>query len=282
MIKQRFSKSVSNLAEKSIELNLVNAKMQSVWNLFIIPYQAIFFLIAGWIHIQKGTPTVGTLLAFNNFISFLIYPLMSLLGSVANLGNMFASKQRVWTILYGNNDRQKKVTVQSASGDIVLQSIHFSYGEGEKVLQDVSFTIPEKKTTIVWGRSGSGKSTLAKLLLGLYQPIKGTITFVDQGYGAEVTACSKRMSLLEQQPFIFEGTIRANILLGRPDASETQLRKAASNACISTRIEQFPQGYDTVLDEKTPLSAAGCHKPFQVIRPFSFAPRSFLRFAIIV
>lgn len=254
MVKQRFSKSVSDLAEKAVKLDVTNARMLSVWNLIMIPYQAVFFLVTGWIHIQKGSPTVGTILAFSNFISFLVYPLMSLLGSVADVGSMLASKQRVWRILSGSQGRQKVLAAQSATGDIVLRNINFSYDEGQNVLNDVSFTIPGKKTTVIWGCSGSGKSTLAKLLLDLYQPTGGSITFAGQGSDAGSAGFSKRISLLEQQPFIFEGTVKANVLLGQPDADEEQLRRAASNACIAERLEQLPKGYDTILDEKTPLS----------------------------
>ena len=128
----------------------------------------------------------------------------------------------------------------------------FGYG-GQKVLEDVSFTIPQGSTFAILGGTGSGKSTLVHLLDRLYEPDEGSgaITIGGRNIQAFRRDClRKQIGLVLQEPFLFSRTIRENIAVTCPDAPEKEVREAASVACVDEAITEFPEGYDTVIGER--------------------------------
>ena len=138
------------------------------------------------------------------------------------------------------------------SGDIVFDHVTFGY-EGQNVLDDASFTIPQGSTFAILGGTGSGKSTLVHLLDRLYDlgEDQGSITIggVDL---REIRRDSLRsqIGLVLQEPFLFSQTIRENIAATRPDASDEELRRCAQIACVDEAIADLPNGYDTIVGER--------------------------------
>lgn len=254
-VKQRYSETLSVLANKAVERDVAQAKMQNVWDLIMTPYQAVFYLWAGSMYLRTGAPSLGTIIAFSSFVSFLIYPMMSLFGGLSEIGQIMASKKRVAFLLEEKEEADKPLSVQCmAAGDIVIRNVSYSYSEGKKALDGISCTIPGGKTTILWGPPGSGKSTLAKVILGLYQPDSGTVSWTDGNTPKSVEACRTRIAFLEQRPFIFAGSIKDNLLLGVGNCPQERMESATAQAGIADRISAMPDGYSTVLDERTPLS----------------------------
>lgn len=254
-VKQRYSETLSVLANKAVERDVAQAKMQNVWDLIMTPYQAVFYLWGGLMYLRTGAPSLGTIIAFSSFVSFLIYPMMSLFGGLSEIGQIMASKKRVAFLLEEKEEAKKPLSVQCmATGDIVIRNVSYSYSEGKKALDGISCTIPRGKTTILWGPPGSGKSTLAKVILGLYQPDSGTVFWTDGNTPKSVEACRTRIAFLEQRPFIFAGSIKDNLLLGVGNCPPERMESATAQAGIADRISLMPDGYSTVLDEKTPLS----------------------------
>ncbi len=133
--------------------------------------------------------------------------------------------------------------------DIVFQNVSFGY-DSRPVLRDVSFTIPEKSTTAIVGPSGSGKSTLCNLLARFYAPQSGSITV--GGHDLREFTCDsllRNISMVFQNVYLFHDTIRANILFGKPDATEAEMIAAAKQARCHDFIMALPDGYDTVIGE---------------------------------
>ena len=252
--RQRCSGTLAGLAEKAIQKDVANAKMQSVWNLIMTPYQALFYLWAGLAYLNHGTPSLGTIIAFSNFVSFLIYPMMSLLGGLSGLGQIQAGRKRLSTLLDWQDTAPSGTPQQPARGDIRIRNVCFSYDQGKEVLRDVSCTIPGGKTTVLWGAPGSGKTTLAKLILGLYKPDSGSIVWQSGEQEYDVEQCREKIGFLEQHPFLFAGSIRDNLLLGMKNTSPERMKLAAQYAWIEEKILSMPDRYNTVLDEKVQLS----------------------------
>ena len=252
--RQRCLKTLAELAEKAVRKDVANAKMQSVWNLIMTPYQALFYLWAGLAYLNHGQPSLGTIIAFSNFVSFLIYPMMSLLGGLSGLGQIQAGRKRLSSLLDKSETAESRMPQQPARGDIRIRNVCFSYDQEKEALQDVSCTIPGGKTTVLWGAPGSGKTTLAKLILGLYKPDSGSIAWQSGDREYDAGECGKRIGFLEQHPFLFAGSIRDNLLLGMKDTPPEKMKLAAQHAWIEEKILSMPDRYNTVLDEKIQLS----------------------------
>lgn len=133
--------------------------------------------------------------------------------------------------------------------DIEFSHVEFGY-DVRKVLDDVSFTIPEKTSTAIVGSSGSGKTTICSLLARFYDTDKGTIKI--GGHDIKEMTCDsllKNISMVFQNVYLFNDTVRANLLFGNPDASEKDMINAAKKACCHDFIMKLPYGYDTVIGE---------------------------------
>ena len=138
------------------------------------------------------------------------------------------------------------------AGDIVFDHVTFGY-EGQTVLEDVTFTIPQGSTFAVLGGTGSGKSTLIHLLDRLYdlEEGQGRITIGGTDIRKIRRDCLRRqIGLVLQEPFLFSQTIRENITATRPGAPEEELRHAAAVACVDEAITEFPEGYGTMVGER--------------------------------
>ena len=133
--------------------------------------------------------------------------------------------------------------------DVAFQHVDFSYGE-RKILQDVSFTIPEKTSTAIVGPSGSGKTTICNLIARFYDVDSGSIQV--GGHDVRDLTCDsllQHVSMVFQNVYLFHDTIRNNICFGKPDATQEEIIAAAKKACCHEFIMALPQGYDTVVGE---------------------------------
>ena len=133
--------------------------------------------------------------------------------------------------------------------DIQFDHVDFGY-DTRRVLKDVSFTIPEKTSTAIVGPSGSGKTTICSLLARFYDPQGGRITL--GGHDLREFTCDSllsNISMVFQNVYLFHDTIRANILFGRPNATEAEMMEAAKKACCHDFIMALPNGYDTIVGE---------------------------------
>jgi ABC-type multidrug transport system fused ATPase/permease subunit len=150
---------------------------------------------------------------------------------------------------------------------VELREVSFKYGCRANVLDEVSLTIPAGKTVAILGESGSGKSTLLKLLMGFYHPTEGQVLIdgVDLR-DFELASLRDRIGLVSQEPFIFNGTVRHNIALGRPDASPEQVLQAARAAGLGEFIAGLPERFETVIGERGANLSGGQRQRLAIAR----------------
>ena len=150
---------------------------------------------------------------------------------------------------------------------IELREVSFRYGYRANVLEKVNLRIPAGQTVAFVGESGSGKSTVLKLLMGFYAPTEGRILIdgVDM-QDFELASLRSRIGLVSQEPFIFNGTIRENIALGRPDATLDEVLKAARAAQLDAFIASLPARYDTVIGERGANLSGGQRQRLAIAR----------------
>jgi ATP-binding cassette subfamily B protein len=161
----------------------------------------------------------------------------------------------------------RKVPFTGIRQAIELREVSFRYGYRTNVLEHVTLRIPAGQTIAIVGESGSGKSTVLKLLLGFYTPTEGRILIdgVDMQDFA-LASLRSRMGFVSQDPFIFTGTVRENIALGRPDATLAEILEAARAAELDPFITSLPERYETVIGERGANLSGGQRQRLAIAR----------------
>ena len=220
---------------------------------FLTCLQVMVILVVGTVLAVRENMSLGSFVAFISYNEALTWPVRSLGRVLSEMSKAGVSIDRVGYILKAPEEQDSPQAEDAPiAGDIVFDHVTFGYGE-QKVLEDVSFTIPQGSTFAILGGTGSGKSTLVHLLDRLYdlEPGQGSITIG----GRDIRSIRrehlrKNVGLVLQEPFLFSRTIRENIAATRPDAGEEAVRRVAGIACVDEAITEFPQGYDTVVGER--------------------------------
>lgn len=249
---ERFNEKNSQFSRLWIQLG----KLMSVYwasGTLLTALQVMVVIVVGVMETVSGHMTLGAFLAFITYNEALTWPVRSLGRVLADMSKAGVSMDRVGYILNAPEETDEPDAADAeASGDIVFDHVTFGYGN-QKVLDDVSFTIPQGSTFAVLGGTGSGKSTLAHLLDRLYEleEGKGTITIGGRNIRLfQRDSLRRQIGLVLQEPFLFSQTIRENISATHPDASEEDVREAAKVACVDEAIMEFPDGYNTVVGER--------------------------------
>jgi ABC-type multidrug transport system fused ATPase/permease subunit len=215
---------------------------------------SVVLLIFGGRALLQGTLTIGNFFAYILYLGVLMIPASSLVGLGSQLASGLGSLDRIQEILGEQpetKDATRRIQIGRIRGDILFQNVSFEYVPGKLVLQDVSFFAGAGSISALVGRSGAGKSTLMSLIAAFMNPVQGRV-FIDGAELTEITLDSYRRQLgvVWQDNFLFDGSIRENIVFGRPRASESEMLKAAEAAYVHEFAEQFPQGYNTIIGER--------------------------------
>ena len=215
--------------------------------------QVMAVIVVGTIETVEGRMTLGGFIAFVGYNETLAWPVRALGRVLSDMSKAGVSMDRVGYILKAPEETDGADAEElELTGDIVFDHVTFGY-EGQTVLEDVTFTIPQGSTFAVLGGTGSGKSTLIHLLDRLYdlEEGQGRITIGGMDIRKIRRDCLRRqIGLVLQEPFLFSQTIRENIAATRPGAPEEELRHAAAVACVDEAITEFPEGYGTMVGER--------------------------------
>ncbi len=246
----------SNLFFNQLHVSLQRDRLAAGIDTAMLAIRAGSPLVLLWVGallVLNGTMSLGTMLAFNAIAIAFLVPLASLVSNGQRLQLVGAHLERLTDVLAAEPE-QKLYGVKAApllTGQIELKHVSFRYDPNAPlVLRNISLTIePGQKIALV-GRSGSGKSTLAKLLLGLYLPTTGEILY--DGISLQNLnwrSLRSQFGVVLQEPFLFSGSIRQNIMVNNPSISLEQVIQAAKVAEIHEDIVQLPMGYETRIAE---------------------------------
>jgi ATP-binding cassette, subfamily B, bacterial len=220
--------------------------------------------------VAKGSLSVGSLLAFVSLMQYLVYPFMGLASCWSSFQRSVSAFERVWEVLDSPAAFYRlpaPLRSSAAALTIELRDLTFAYHHGTKVLEHVNFTIPAGKVTAIVGPSGAGKSTLFKLMLGLYKPDFGDIWFNHKSIQQlNQTELRSFMAYVPQETYLFDGTIRENLLHGYPEATKLELIKAAKDANIHDFIMSLPQRYDSEIGERGVRLSGGQKQRISIAR----------------
>ncbi|MCG1122696.1 ABC transporter ATP-binding protein/permease [Staphylococcus epidermidis] len=220
-----------------------------------------------------GSITVGTLAAFVGYLEQLFGPLRRLVSSFTTLTQSFASMDRVFQLMDEDYDIKNGIGAQPikiSKGQIDLKHVSFKYNENEKeVLHDINLTINKGETVAFLGMSGGGKSTLINLIPRFYDVTQGEILIDHHNVKDFLTGSLRnQIGLVQQDNILFSDTVKENILLGRPDATDDEVVEAAKMANAHDFISNLPNGYDTEVGERGVKLSGGQKQRLSIARIF--------------
>jgi ATP-binding cassette subfamily B protein len=233
----------------------------------------------GGIQVFAGTTSVGTIMAFVNYVFSTMFPVMMLAMMAGQISSASASAKRIMQVLNAEPDVQDKTEALKLSdieGKVVFKDVEFSYSEdgGDPVLRDLNFTAEPGENVAILGSTGSGKSSLINLIPRFYDVTKGQVTI--DGYDVrdvEMESLRGNIGISLQEVSLFSGTIRDNIRYGRPDATQEQVEKAAKAAQAHDFIMGFPNGYDTMVGERGTNLSGGQKQRLAIARALLIKPK---------
>lgn len=227
--------------------------------------------------IMNDTLTFGDFLAFTLYLGFMIAPIVQMSNIGSQLTEAFAGLDRTEEIMnmpLESDDKTRDITLGTIHGEMIFENVSFSYEPGKPVVREVSFKAPAGSVTALVGTSGSGKTTIASLAASFLNPESGKIT-IDGHDLQRVTLQSYRSQLgvVLQDDFLFEGSIRENILFPRPDATEEQLMAAVHTAYVHEFTDRFEDGIDTLIGERGVKLSGGQRQRIAIARAVLADPR---------
>ncbi|MEQ8359012.1 MAG: ABC transporter ATP-binding protein [Cytophagales bacterium] len=232
--------------------------------------------IGGYFIIQ-GDMTFGDFLAFTLYLGFMIAPIVQMSNIGSQLTEAFAGLDRTEEIMQMNPeqvDKNRPIKLQSLKGDIIFENVSFSYIENKEVIKNISFKAPEGSVTALVGSSGSGKTTIAGLAATFLNPDSGLITIDGQDLSkVDLESYRKHLGVVLQDDFLFEGTIRENILFPRPGANAEELEEAVQGAYVNEFTDRFEDGLDTVIGERGVKLSGGQRQRISIARALLAKPK---------
>ncbi|HDC6739313.1 TPA: SAV1866 family putative multidrug efflux ABC transporter [Staphylococcus aureus] len=221
----------------------------------------------------SGSITVGTLAAFVGYLELLFGPLRRLVASFTTLTQSFASMDRVFQLIDEDYDIKNGVGAQPIEikqGRIDIDHVSFQYNDNEApILKDINLSIEKGETVAFVGMSGGGKSTLINLIPRFYDVTSGQILIDGHNIKDFLTGSLRnQIGLVQQDNILFSDTVKENILLGRPTATDEEVVEAAKMANVHDFIMNLPQGYDTEVGERGVKLSGGQKQRLSIARIF--------------
>jgi len=270
--------------ERGVERLFLNVK-KSLTSTSLVTSSATFLLgLAstgimgiGSYMIMHGDLTYGDFLSFTLYLGFMIAPIVQMSNIGSQLTEAFAGLDRTEEIMNlppEEDSSVRTISVSELKGHIQFDKVSFAYEPGKDVLHQISFDAPPGTVTALVGTSGSGKSTIAGLVATYLTPTEGTITVDGINLSmVKLDSYRSQLGVVLQDDFLFEGTIRENILFPRPDASEEDLQQAVRAAYVDEFSNRFEKGLETVIGERGVKLSGGQRQRIAIARAVLADPR---------
>jgi subfamily B ATP-binding cassette protein MsbA len=231
---------------------------------------SVIIMGVGGTLILRGEMTVGDFVAFTLYLAFLITPIVQMSNIGTQMTEAFAGLDRMEEILdmeREGEEERRTVVLGEVRGDLSFEDVTFAYEEGKDVLHDVSFEAHAGTVTALVGSSGSGKTTVAGLAASFRTPTRGVVRVDGRDLSTvELRSYRRQLGVVLQDEFLFEGTIRENILFARPDAGEERFRAAVAAAHVDEFADRFEKGLDTLIGERGVRLSGGQRQRVSIAR----------------
>ena len=246
--------------------------IETIWEV-LIPLAATGLLLYGGYQIIAERLTLGDLMMFLVYLTMLLDPLATLAGSAVSFQNNLAGLDRVLDVLAVEEElpsRSGAVTLENTKtrGAVSIRDVSFTYpGSDVRVLKNVSLEISPGETVALVGRSGAGKTTLTNLIARFYDPSSGSICLDGRDLQEiELSSYRSLLGIVEQDVFLFDGTIRENIGYAKRHPTDQDIVAAATAAAAHEFIKRLPEGYDSIIGERGVKLSGGQRQRLAIAR----------------
>ena len=244
---------------------------------FLLGLASVGIMGMGGSMIIDGTLTTGDFLSFTLLLGFMIAPIIQMSNIGSQLTEAFAGLDRteeIMNIESESDNELRKIYLEEISGDVEFKNVFFSYDIGKEVLHGISFIAPKGTVTALVGSSGSGKSTIASLVASFINVEKGSVLIDNNNINhINLNSFRNQLGVVLQDDFLFEGTIKENILFPRPDANEDQLLNAVNAAYVNEFTDRFSDGLDTLIGERGVKLSGGQRQRIAIARAMLADPK---------
>jgi len=223
------------------------------------------------------TWTVGDYFSYNMFLAIMVMPIFQIVNIGTQLTEAFAGLDRTREImaeLEENQDPRRTLKMPPIEGNVQFENVEFAYEQDKPVLHGISFEAEPGTVTALVGSSGSGKSTIISLLCAFHTPTSGQVLVdgIDLA-GVDLNTFRSQLGVVLQDSFLFDGSIRENIMFSRPEATEEQFLFACRTARVDEFAERFPEGYETIVGERGVKLSGGQRQRLSIARALLAQPR---------
>ena len=277
----RVTKAYTN-SEKEVEKFTVNSSGRAYSAMarfhssttFVTDVFNVFILIAGGLFLYSGRISFGDYSTFIVSVNLFLGPVNTLIGFMEQFQNGTSGFRRFVEVMEEEpeEDRENAKELESVSGEIEFRNVTYAYGENTDVLKNVNMHLPKGRKLALVGPSGGGKTTICHLLPSFYKlkDETGGAILIDGTDIRDITLDSLRrnIGIVQQDVFLFVGTIKDNILYGRPDATDEEIIEAAKKANIHDYVMTLPNGYDTEIGERGVRLSGGQKQRLSIARVF--------------
>ncbi len=273
---QTFEKGVDKLFQ-NVKKSLTATAIMTSSSTFLIGVATTGIMGIGGYYMMAGSMTAGEFLFFTLILGFMIAPIVQMSNIGSQLTEALAGLDRTEELMNmeaEEDDRHRTVALETVQGAMAFEKVSFAYEEGKSVLNDISFKVPKGTVTALVGSSGSGKSTIAGLSATFLNPTEGLITIDGQDISKiKLNSYRKHLGVVLQDEFLFEGSIRENILFPRPNATEDELQNAVKAAYVNEFTDRFDQGLDTLIGERGVKLSGGQRQRLAIARAILANPK---------
>ncbi|MGJ8736737.1 ABC transporter ATP-binding protein [Zobellia laminariae] len=271
-----FEKGVDRLFQ-NVKKSLTATAFMTSSSTFLLGIATTGIMGIGGYKIMMDELTIGEFLTFTFLLGLMVAPIVQMSNIGSQLTEALAGLDRteeLMNMIPESDEENRTIVLDDIKGDIVFDDVSFAYEEDKEVLHNISFEVKSGNVVALVGSSGSGKSTIAGLAATFLNPQSGKIT-IDGKDVAKVNLNSFRQHLgvVLQDDFLFEGTIRENILFPRPNASEEQLQQAVLAAYVNEFTDRFEEGLDTLIGERGVKLSGGQRQRIAIARAVLADPK---------
>src|SRR5437667_2454834 len=246
------------------------------WGLLEAGISVVIVWFGGYLNIV-GRATVGDIMAFQWYMFLLLNPVWNIVNSFSELQRSLAAMERVFEVLAMDDDKPDKPDARDAprvAEELYFENVEFEYRAGQPVVRDFAVTVPGGSVVALVGRSGAGKTTVTDLVARFHDPTRGRILLNGTDIrDFRLATYRDLLAIVQQDVFLFDGSVRENIAYGRHDATEAEIEDAARRANAHEFIVRLPEQYETFIGERGVKLSGGQQQRLAIARAVLKSPQ---------
>ncbi len=262
---------------QNVKKSLTTTALMTSSSTFLLGMATVGIMGMGGYFIMHGSMTNGDLVSFLLFLGFMVAPIVQMSNIGSQLTEALAGLDRTQELMNMTEEDDpdvRQIMLREIQGNIIFDEVGFSYEDDKEVLHDISFEANAGSVTALVGSSGSGKSTIAGLAATFLNPVSGKVTLDGKDLAhVNLSSFRRHLGVVLQDDFLYEGTIRENILFPRPEATEEELQAAVNGAYVNEFTDRFDDGLETVIGERGVKLSGGQRQRISIARALLANPK---------